>query len=158
MPEVQDYSAEELSFARDAFGMEGPLANYKANGVAVALEGTDNVEGHSSYRMNVTLPSGAIHQVWIDAHTYLMLKYDRKVPTAGDAGTVSVYYRNYQTREGLTLPLTIETRNAGQSKSDKMVIDRIALNPRLDDAQFIKPTGSKHRGATPRVNQPASQR
>lgn len=55
-PGLQPYTPEELRSARDAQTMEGPLIDYAAKGVAVALEGMDQIEGHEAYRLNVTLP------------------------------------------------------------------------------------------------------
>jgi hypothetical protein len=83
--------------------------------------------------------------VWIDAKTFLDLKYDRTSygPT-GSPVIVSVVYRNYQTVSGLQVPGTLEI--GGDSKSPataRMVIDKIALNPPLDDKVFGKATGAR---------------
>ncbi len=146
-PEVRDYTPEEVDFARDALGMDGPLVDYQAKGVAIALAGMDQIEGHKAYHLNITLPSGAVHRVWIDAHSFLELKYERDTHNrAGQAGIVAVYYRNYQTFKGLTIPFTIETGDP-ERPSDKMIIERIALNPELDDALFEGGGASHHRSA-----------
>jgi outer membrane lipoprotein-sorting protein len=137
-PEWQDYTAEELLFARDAAGLDGPLFDYKEKGVKVALHGTGTVEGHEAYRLEVTLPSGQMRTDWIDAKSFLELKYDRSIrDRAGRTGTVSVYYRNHQKIQGLVLPLTIETGDPG-NVTDKMMIDKIALNPTLPENAFSK--------------------
>ena len=145
-PEVQDYTPEEVNFARDAAGLDGPLMDYKAKEVTVAAQGMGDVEGHRAYQLRVTLPSGAVHQVWIDAHSFLELKYDREIRSAnGRIRTVSVDYRRYQQVEGLTLPMTIETGNVASKETDKMVIERVALNPKLEASIFAKPIVFKHR-------------
>jgi hypothetical protein len=139
-PELQPYTAEELKFAQDAQVIDGPLMDYAAKGVAVTLGGVDEVEGRKAYRLNVRLPSGVTHRVWIDAQSFLDLKLDRVSRNPlGQTGTVSVYYRNYQTIEGLQIPLTIETGAATAKATDKLVIDKIALNPPLEDQMFAKP-------------------
>ena len=94
-----------------------------------------------AYRLSVKLPSGAIRHVWIDAQNFLDVKSDREWRNAsGQTGTVSVSYRNYRMFEGLQIPTTIET-GAGTTKApDKMVIEKIALDPPLDDRAFAKPT------------------
>jgi hypothetical protein len=139
-PELQPFTAEELSFAHDGQGIDGPLLDYKTKGVAVALEGTDEVEGHKAYRLNVKLPSGASHHVWIDATTFLDVKYDRESRNSfGLAGKLSVFYRNYKTIDGLQIPLTIESGGDNGKGTEKMVIDKVLLNPPLQDALFAKP-------------------
>ena len=154
-PELQDYSAEEVSFARDALGMDGPLVDYKTKGVVVTLAGVETIEGHKAYRLNLTLPSGATRRVWIDAHTFLEVRYDRDTdPAMGHSRTVSVYYRNYQPFEGLQIPLTIETGASTGVKFDKMVIDRVSINPPLADQLFAKPRVAKRNAAPLRSKTP----
>jgi hypothetical protein len=139
-PEMQSFTAEELAFARDGQGIDGPLIDYAAKGVAVMLEGRDDVEGHPAYRLHVRLPSGASQHVWIDAQTFLELKSDRPTRNAlGQTGTLSVFYRNYQKVEGLQMPLLIESGVETASTRDRMVIERVALNPPLEDSLFAKP-------------------
>lgn len=139
-PELQPYSSEELSFAVDGQGIDGELMDYQAKGITVALDGIDEVEGHKAYRLNVRLPSGTSHHVWIDAKTFLDIKYDREFRNAqGQSGKLSVFYRNYKTIEGLQIPLMIESGADITKASDKMVIDKMLLNPLLEDAVFAKP-------------------
>ncbi len=148
-PEVTDYSAEEISFARDSGGLDGPLVDYMAKGVGIALVGMDTVKGHRAYHLKVTLPSGQGHNDWIDTGNFLELKYDRATRNAvGMPGIVSVYFRNYQTLNGLTLPFLIETGVGTHQATDRMIIEKIAFNPEVDGAMFTKPAaaGARHRG------------
>lgn len=140
-PQWQAYSAEELAFARDG-GIDEPLIDAQAKGVAVSLEGMDEVEGHKAYRLKVTLPSGAMRRMWIDAATFLDIKYDREVRNAyGQSGTVSVFYRDYKRVDGVELPFTIESGSASGA-SDKMMLHTVTLNPPLDNMVFAKPSVS----------------
>lgn len=149
-PELQAYTAEELNLAQDGQVIDGPLMDYAAKGIAVELDGVDEVEGHEAYRLNVKLPSGVSHHVWIDAQTFLDIKYDRKSTNAfGSSGTVSVFYRDYRTIEGLQIPLTIESGTDTAKATDKMVIDRISLNPPLEDLIFAKPNSPRQRNRNP---------
>jgi outer membrane lipoprotein-sorting protein len=147
-PEWQDYSADEVRSALDAAGLDGPLFDYREKGVSVALRSKGTVEGHEAYGLEVALPSGQKRTDWIDAKSFLELKYDRTVRSAaGHVSTVSVYLRGYQKIQGLVLPLTIETGNTASGAAEKMRIEKIALNPELPDSAFSKPTiAPKHRG------------
>ncbi len=140
LPEVKEYTDEEISYARDAGGLDGPLVDFKAKGISVVLEGTEDVEGHTAYRLGLTLPSGRKRSDWIDAHSFLDLKYQREMHDGqGRAGVVTVYLRNYQVVEGLTMPFIIETGNGAGRDSDRMVIEKVELNPSLPDNKFTKP-------------------
>jgi len=139
-PELQPYTAEELSFAQNGHGIDGPLIDYQAKGIAVTLDGVDEIEGHKAYRLSVKLPSGNSHHVWVDAQTFLDIKYDRESRNAlGMQGSVSVFYRDYRAIEGLQVPFLVESGAATTKLTDKMVIDRILLNPPLEDQIFAKP-------------------
>lgn len=139
-PELQPYTAEELRFAGEGQGIDGPLMDHQAKGIAVALDGVDEVEGRKAYRLNVKLPSGARHHIWIDAQTFLDVKYDRQSRDAlGRPGTMLVFYRNYKTIDGIEVPLMIESGADTTKATDRMVIDKLVLNPQLPDQLFAKP-------------------
>jgi outer membrane lipoprotein-sorting protein len=146
LPEVADYNPEDITYAKDAEGLDGPLFDSRAKGVRVDLVGMDTIEGHQAYRLKVTLPSGQVHDDWIDAQSFLELRYDRQTHSAsGRVGTVSVYLRNYQTVSGLVIPMVVETAGAGSKDADRMVIEKVALNPAFTESQFAKPTAPKTR-------------
>jgi len=149
MPAVEPYTAEELSSAQNGQeGFGGPLMDYQAKGIVVVLDGVEDVEGHKAYRLNVKFPSGVSNRVWVDAQTFLEVKYDRQSHSAsGQSGTVSVFYRNYGTIEGLQMPLMIESGSDTARATDKMVIDKIVLNPPLEDQMFAKPNVPLKRNA-----------
>jgi hypothetical protein len=139
-PDVQPFTAQELKFARGAQGIDGPLVDYQAKGIAVAFDGSEKVEGRKAYRLSVRLPSGESHHIWIDAQTFLDIKYDRtSYNSAGVAATVPVFYRDYKAVEGLQIPAVIETGAGPDQATDKLVIEKLALNPPLDDGLFSKP-------------------
>jgi hypothetical protein len=150
-PNVEPYSEAEQVAARDAIVIDGPLLDAKAKGIQVTLEGTDEVEGRRAYRLAARLPSGTIQRVWVDAQSFLEVKYDRPArDAAGKPSTVAVYLRNYQAVEGVRLPFTIETGAPGGGAAvDRIVIERVALNLTLPDGMFARPgLRSSRRGVT----------
>jgi outer membrane lipoprotein-sorting protein len=142
MPELQPYTADELNFAHDAQVITGPLMDDVAKDGSVELSGADVIEGRKAYVLTVRLKTGATHRIWVDAETFLEVKYSRDFRTAsGQPATASVTYRNYQTFQGLQIPLTIEGSAAKDKAANKIVIERVALNPQLDERMFGKPSG-----------------
>jgi hypothetical protein len=140
VPDLQDYTAEEITFAGDAGGLDGPLVDSKTKAIGVTLQGMDLVEGHRAYHLRVTLPSGQVRNDWIDAQSFLELRYDRAMHGAnGRSGVVSVYLRNYQSFNGLQIPLLVETGEPAAGDTDKMIIEKIALDPAFDATQFARP-------------------
>lgn len=150
-PDVQPYGEEELRAARDALVIEGPVLGARARGVELKLQGVEEVEGRPAYRLSATLPSGTEQHVWIDAKSFLEVKYDRPGrDLAGRPNTLAVYLRNYQAFEGLQIPLTVETEAPGGGPGgDRLVIERIAINPNLPDGVFARPGArTSRRGIT----------
>jgi hypothetical protein len=148
-PRVQDYTADELSFARDSQSIEGPLMDAVARGLTVTLGGVETVDGRRAFRLDFTPRDGTTSRVWVDAETFLEVAYERELrTTAGRMARVSVRYGDYRTFEGLRIPVTIETGD-GRGMGSKLVIDRIALNPDLEDRVFARPSLPlpRHRGA-----------
>lgn len=137
--ELTPYSAEEVLYARDAPGIEGPLIDHQARGIGVELDGTDTIEQRNAYRLTVKLPSGTARHVWVDAETFLEVRYDRQSRSAGRAATVFVYYRDYKTVEGLRIPMAIDTLSPDGRGGNRMTIDRVLVNPPLEDSQFAWP-------------------
>ncbi len=136
-PEVKQFTAQEVRFARSAPGLVGPLIDYRVKGTTVELEGTEELEGRRTYRVGVKLATSEHQTVWVDAESFLESRYDRATyDKAGAKGTVSVRFREYKEIEGLAVPSVIEISGAAGGKPDRMVIERVALNPEIDDREF----------------------
>lgn len=141
---AQSFTPQELQYAREAQGIDGPLIDYQAKGSTVVLAGIEPIEGRPAYKLHVALHSGEYHDVRIDTKTFLDVRYDRTSYTsAGKPGTVSVAYRNYQTVNGVSLPGMLEIGVDSGKAPDRMVIEKIALNPPLDDKTFGMPVNSR---------------
>jgi len=139
-PEVRAYTPQETLYASRSPGLQGPLIDYQARGSTVDLEQIDTIDGQRAYRLRVVLASGEVDRVWIDAASFLEVRYDRPSYGPKEANqTVSVFYRDYQDFEGLKLPATIETAAAPGQSPDRMTIERVAINPRLDRYAFAEP-------------------
>jgi hypothetical protein len=139
-PSLQPYTPEEDKFAHDEQVIDGPLIDCQAKGITVVLEGTDEVDGHKAYRLGVTLPSGSTRREWIDAQTYLDIKSERQSRNAaGQVHLVTVYYRDYREVDGVRLPFVIESGEGMGRAGERLVIDRVTMNPPLQDVMFTKP-------------------
>jgi len=155
-PDVQTYTPQEVTYAFRSSGIDGPLIDYQAKGTSVALEGVEEVEGREAYRLRLRLASGERHSVWVDAQTFLEIRYDRtSYNPAGVPGTVSVFYRDYKSIDGLQIPSVLEIGTGSGKAPDKMVIEKIALNPPLDDRVFARP-GRPSRRHSVTIEPPAS--
>jgi hypothetical protein len=150
-PDVKMFSKEEVNYARDEFAIDGPLLDYQAKGVTADLDGIDVMDGRKAYRLSLKLASGAARKVWVDVDTNLEIRYDRPATSPIAPGApVSVYYGEYKTIDGLKIPATLVT-SSGENASvretgDKLVIDRMIVNPALDAQAFLPPPTPMRRG------------
>ena len=88
------------------------------------------------------MKDGKIRHVWIDAQNFLDVKVEgvqRRMD--GRMRDVWIYQRDFRSVQGLMMPFLQETAYAvdGYPGTHKMVIEKVAVNPKLDDALFTKP-------------------
>jgi hypothetical protein len=151
-PQVQPYSPQELLYARAGHGIDGPLIDSAAKGGTVTLEGVDEVEGRRAHHLKVHLAAGGAEDVWVDAETFLDVRYDRVADGPGGATRrVSVRYGDWRTVDGLKLPFLIETGGAPGTTPDRMRLERVMVNARLDDTRFATPAGPRPTGDRARM-------
>ena len=157
-PETKSFSPEEVNYARTEYVLDGPLIDYQAKGVTADLDGIDTVDGRKAYRLSLKLPNGAERKVWIDTKTNLDIRYDRPATNPLHPGApVSVYYRDFAAADGLQVARSIETGGGGGGggvAGDVLVIDRVLVNPKLDDGTFLPPAAPMHRGGHVRIPSP----
>jgi outer membrane lipoprotein-sorting protein len=136
---VEPYTAEELKVASLQADLDGPLVDYAAKGTKVEVEGNEKIENRDSYKLKLTLKSGQVQHVWVDAQTFLETKMEgtpRRLD--GKYHSTAVYYRDYRSVNGLTMPYLLETSVEGVQQTEKIEIEKISINPELDDSHFAK--------------------
>jgi hypothetical protein len=138
--DVEPYTPAEAKSAAASEELDGPLVDYVSKGTRIVLQGKEVVEGHDAYKLKLTMKNGVERNLWIDAKRFLELKIDGEPRLLdGKLRTVSIYYRDYKTENGLTVPHLLETFVDGGRQSHKMLIEHVAVNQPLGDDLFAKP-------------------
>jgi hypothetical protein len=138
--EVESFTPEELKAASTQTDLDGLLIDYAAKGSKVELESTDQVDGRNAYNLKVTDRNGNARHVWVDAETFLDVKVEgtpRRLD--GKYRPVVTYFRDYRSVNGLVMPYLLETAVEGVRDTEKILIENIVSNPRLDESQFAMP-------------------
>ncbi|MEO8418545.1 MAG: outer membrane lipoprotein-sorting protein [Methylophilaceae bacterium] len=141
--EVEPFTPAEAKAAAGWQKLDGPLVDYVNKGTKVELQGTEAVEGHSAYKLMLTMKNGDQRHVWVDRASFLELKIEgepRKLD--GKLRNVVIYYRDYKAEHGLTVPHLLETVvewGKQPNKPHKMYIEHVTVNQPLEDALFAKP-------------------
>lgn len=133
------FSADEMKKAEQFQDIDGPLVDYQAKGTRIALDGTDLVDGHPAYRIKLTLKNGDARRVWIDGQSFLDVQIDGTRRMNGRQVAIYTTLRDFRAVNGLQVPYTMETRTDGIPAREKILVEKVALNPHLDDALFRKP-------------------
>jgi hypothetical protein len=149
--EVEPYTAEEMKMASAQSDLDGPLVDYAAKGTKIDLDGIEKVGDRDSYKLKLTLKGGQETHVWVDAETFLETKIEGQPRRLdGTYHPVEVYYRDYRSVSGLRIPFVLETKVLPVAKTatgfkdppvpvEKLIIEKVTVNPKLDDSQFSKP-------------------
>ena len=138
---AEPFTAAELDAAAAQADLDGALVDYAAKGTKIDVEGVEPVEGHDAYRLKLTLKNNHVVHEWIDAQTFLDVKIDgapRKLD--GKSHPVAIFLRDYRSVGGLKIPHLMETSVQGVTRTEKVQIEKVVVNPHLEDSRFGKPT------------------
>ena len=136
-------SADDIKDMEEQADMDGPLVDTKAKGHAVELMGKEKVEGSDAYKLKVTLKTGDLRYIYLDADSYLELKTEAKRTIRGSEVETESVSSDYKEVGGLILPYTIQQGAKGQAQKQTITVDKIELNIPLDDARFKMPEAKK---------------
>jgi hypothetical protein len=106
----------------------------------VEAEGVEAVEGHDAYKLKVTLKTGRVEHVWVDAQSFLDVKVEGTPRHMdGKMRPVYVFQRDFRKVDGVLIPFVLETAVEGYPNTHKMAIDKATVNPKLEETLFTKP-------------------
>ncbi len=148
---VEPYTDEETKVASTQADLDGQLVDYAAKGTRVELDGTEKVEERDTYKLKLTLKSGQVLHVWIDAANFLETKIEGQPRRLdGVYHPVEIYFRDYRPVSGLQIPFLLETKVLPVAKTalgfkdppiptEKIMVEKVVVNPKLDEGLFAKP-------------------
>jgi outer membrane lipoprotein-sorting protein len=136
-PEV--LPADQAEVMADQADIDGPLVDYKAKGHQVELLGKEKVEGSDAYKLKVTKKDGGIEYYFLDAESYLPVRVEGKRTIRGTdiegEGTIG----DYKEVGGFLWPHSIQNGVKGRAEKQTITIEKIEINPAIDDARFKMP-------------------
>jgi hypothetical protein len=134
-PADQELELRELDADFDGF-----LVDYKAKGHQVDYVGREKAGGIDTYKLKVTLKSGAVRHVYLDAATYLERRHEGTM-TLGEAKVpVIVTFGEWTDVQGVKFPFAIDEERASYPpQTFAIYTDRVEINPAVDEAVFVMP-------------------
>jgi hypothetical protein len=129
---------ETLSIGEQA-EFDDPLLDWQTRGSRIELLGKEPVAGRPAFRLRVTLRSGLVQDVFLDALTYRKVRWEGARPVNGRTTVFESSFSDYRTVNGLSLPFRIDSRANRNEGRQEIVITRVELNAPIGDARFSLP-------------------
>jgi outer membrane lipoprotein-sorting protein len=130
--------------AAEQADVEGPLVDWKAKGHQVELVGRESLGGRETYKLKLTLRSGAVRHEYLDAKTFHLVRTDSTRTVRGRAVRMTTTFSDFKKTGGVLFPRAIEVAAAGRPNRLRVVVEKIELNPPLSDARFASPAPPGH--------------
>jgi outer membrane lipoprotein-sorting protein len=136
-------SADELKEMPDESDVDGPLVDYKSKGSQVELVGKEDWDGKAVYRLKITTRSGEVRSYLIDGGTFLTTKWVGTRKVGNEPLPWESVLSDYRQVQGLKFPFKIDQGSPGTEYKQTLTIDKIEINPKIDESHFAKPVAAQ---------------
>lgn len=139
---AEPLSEDDLKEAKENADFDGPLVNYKEKGNTVELVDKEDVDGTPAYKLKVTLKSGDVKYIYLDADAYVPIKEESKRTIRGAEREIESSIGDYKEEGGVMMPHSVESKPKGATQSQKLTIDSVEINPEIPDSYFQMPAAT----------------
>jgi len=122
----------------------------------VELVGKEKVEGSDAYKLKITLKSGDIRYLYLDADSYLEIKGESKRTIRGSEAEIETTIGDYKEVQGLLIPFSFQAGAKGSDQKQNIVVEKVEINPAIETARFKMPAAAKS-DAAPAAAAPGSK-
>ena len=137
--EPEAMSAEELKNITEESDFDGPLVDYKSKGNQIELVGKDKFEDKDVWRLKLTTKNGDVRYYLFDANSFLLLKWEGKRRFQDQEIPVESHFSDYREVGGVKFAFAIDSGSSPTELTQKIRIEKIELNPELNDGEFGRP-------------------
>lgn len=131
--------AEAARALSEEFDIDGPLVDSRAKGHRVELVGRARVGGREAWELRVTRKTGSVERHFLDAASGLPVRVETKAVVRGVPVEGETEIGDYREEGGLQWPFSIRSGPRGRPEKQSLAVERIEINPELDDARFRMP-------------------
>ena len=140
-------SEDELKNISEESDFDGPLVDYKSKGNQLELVGKDKVNDKDAWRVKLTTKNGDVRFYLFDADSFHLLKWEGQRKYEGKELPVQSFFSDYRDVGGMKFAFGIDSGSSATEIAPKIRIEKIDLNPELNDAEFAKPPSPPQPGA-----------
>ena len=135
--------AEEAYMIADTASIDGMLLNAYERGFKIEWQGREGVNDRAADKLKVSMPGGTVRWIYLDEATGLETRVEYTRVIRGKEHLVESLYSNWKAEAGLLFPGRTDTRMVGVSESQFVTVDKIVVNPAIEDQRFVMPDFSK---------------
>jgi hypothetical protein len=136
--------SEEAAEARAQADVDlSPLVDPASKGFAVELVGRDRLPGGETWKLVVRGREGPPRTLHLDARTHLVVQTIDTRSIDGKPVEMVTEISDYRALGGLVFPHRIEVGPRGRAERQRLVIQRVEINPPLDASRFAMPGGGR---------------
>lgn len=147
--------AEEAAEARAQADVDlSPLVDAAAKGYAVELVGRDRLPGGDTWKLVVRGKGDPPRTLQLDARTHLVVQVEDRRTVDGQPVDFVTEVGDYRPVGGLVFPHRFEVGPRDSGERQRLLVEKVEVNPPLDDARFAMPTPAGPREA-PRARPPS---
>jgi hypothetical protein len=128
---------------------DGLLIDYREKGHKAELVGRDPVEGTDCYKIKLTLKDGDVRYYYLDADSYLEIKIETQSTVRGAVQFTDTMLGDYEQVDGIYFPFSIEQAETGTDEWLRLIVEKIEVNPPLDDSVFSRPVAKTDSKSAP---------
>ena len=121
---------------------DGLLVDWREKGHTVVLAGREAMPGGEAYKLTMTLKSGLVRTLYLDAKTYLDRRHTGALNLPnGRQFDVTIDYDNWRDVDGVKFPFDITEERTGKEPVVTLVTytEKIEINVPMDDGLFAAP-------------------
>jgi len=137
--EAEPLPAEAAALSAEQADLDGPLVDWRSKGHSVELVGSAALPGGAAHELKVTLETGVVRRLFVDAATGQVVKTTSTRTVRGHETEFETLYGDYRETGGVSFPRSIEIGARGRPQRMRIVVESVELNPKIDDARFALP-------------------
>jgi len=126
-------------FGSDERDIEGPLVDWREKGHVVELVGRETLPLGQAFKLKVTLDDGSTRYDYIDVESRQNVRSEFTRTIRGVAVLLVDTFSDFREVDGLVFPHLIETHVKDRPEVIRIVVEKVELDPDLDDARFRFP-------------------
>jgi len=134
---------ESARLALEQADIGGPLLGWKEKGHAVELVGRTAEGGRETWKLTLTPKGGTPRHLYLDAQSYLLVRTEASRDVAGRTIEAETTFADYREVGGLRFAHSIEIEAKGRPRRISVLVEKVEIDPLLDDARFRVPAGSR---------------